>query len=86
MSTVTDVILGMIVKRTAREPERVTLATTLDELGFESLDLIEMTFDLEERFNIEIPLNANSAIPAFKTVGDVVLAVEGLVQAAPTAP
>jgi len=40
-----------------------------------------MAFDLEERFNIEIPFNANNSTgPGFKTVGDVVAAVQRLVQ------
>ena len=81
MSSTQDEIIGMIVKRIRAAPERVTLAANLDELGLESLDVIEMAFDIEERFNIEIPFNANNSTgPAFKTVDDVVSAVRRLVQ------
>ena len=82
MSTMENEIIGMIAKRIrSAEPAPVTLGSTLDELGLESLDVIEMAFDLEERFNIEIPFNANNSTgPAFKTVGDVVSAVRQLVQ------
>jgi acyl carrier protein len=80
MSSTQDEIIGMIVKRIRAAPERVTLAANLDELGLESLDVIEMAFDIEERFNIEIPFNANNNTgPAFKTVGDVVVAVQRLI-------
>jgi alpha-pyrone synthase len=80
MSSTQDEIIGMIVKRIRAAPERVTLAASLDELGLESLDVIEMAFDIEERFNIEIPFNANNNTgPAFKTVGDVVVAVQRLI-------
>ena len=42
----------------------------------ESIDAIDMIFDLEEKFDIEIPYNANSAQTDFGTVGDVVRAIE----------
>ena len=49
----------------------------LQELGLESLDALELVFDIEEKFNIEIPVNANEAnIGGFQTVGDVVREVE----------
>ena len=51
MSTMENEIIGMIAKRSrSAAPASVTLASTLDELGLESLDVIEMAFDLEERF------------------------------------
>jgi acyl carrier protein len=80
MSTLESDIIGMIAKRSRiAAPAPVTLSSTLDELGLESLDVIEMAFDLEERFNIEIPFNANNSTgPAFKTVSDVVSAVQRL--------
>ena len=82
MSTMENEIIDMIAKRIRPAAAvTVTLASTLDELGLESLDIIEMAFDIEERFNIEIPFNANNSTgPAFKTVGDVVSAVRQLVQ------
>jgi acyl carrier protein len=81
MSTIENEIIGIIAKRTRAAPAPVTLASSLGELGLESLDVIEMAFDLEDRFNIEIPFNANNSTgPAFKTVGDVVAAVRRLVQ------
>jgi acyl carrier protein len=50
-------------------------------LGLESLDAVEMIFDLEEKFDIQIPYNANTdnARTEFETVGDVVKAVQKLV-------
>jgi acyl carrier protein len=82
MSAVETEIIDIIAKRNrSAAPVPLTLASTLDELGLESLDVIEMAFDLEERFNIEIPFNANNSTgPSFKTVGDVVSAVRQLIQ------
>jgi nodulation protein F len=51
----------------------------LDELGIESLDAVEMIFELEDRFGIEIPVNANNTGAVFGTVADVIRVVEELV-------
>ncbi len=51
----------------------------LQDLGLESIDALEMIFDLEEKFGIQIPYNANSAATDFSTVGDVVNAIQRLV-------
>ena len=37
---------------------------------------VEMIFDLEEKFDIQIPFNANDAKPEFETVGEVVEAIK----------
>jgi acyl carrier protein len=54
------------------------MSDALESLGLESLDVLELTFAIEEKFNIEIPFNANTEFD-FKTVGELVHAVEGLV-------
>lgn len=51
----------------------------LAELGIASLDVIEVVFALEDRFDIEIPFNANDARQEFSTVGDVLAAVRAAV-------
>ncbi len=35
--------------------ERVTLDSTFDELGMDSLDAMNLLFDVESKFNIQIP-------------------------------
>ena len=52
----------------------------LADLGLESLDALELVFDLEEKFEIEIPVNANDAqIGGFEKVSDVVAAVQKII-------
>lgn len=51
----------------------------LEDLGIESIDAVEMIFDLEEKFDVEIPYNANTAGAEFSTVGDVIAAIQKLV-------
>jgi acyl carrier protein len=67
----------IVAKQLNRAPEEFTADTDLLEAGFESLDVIEMIFALEEEFDISIEYNANDADAAsMATVGDVARAVE----------
>ena len=50
------------------DPEEITLQSTFtDDLGADSLDVVEIIMSLEEEFNIEIPEDAAAGIV---TVGD----------------
>jgi acyl carrier protein len=81
MSDVADGVIAVITKKKRVEKPTVELSDKLLDLGLESLDAVEMIFDLEEKFDIQIPYNANTNNPRteFETVGDVVAAVEKLV-------
>lgn len=47
-----------------------------DDLGYDSLGVMEVVVDLEEEFDIEI---ADDAMEAWRTVGDVIKTVQRLV-------
>ena len=79
MSVVAKGVTEIIALRTKRDPAELQGSEWLDELGIESLEVVEMIFELEDHFGIEIPVNANNAGKEFKTVGDIVLLVEKLV-------
>ena len=80
MDVASDVI-AIIVKKKRVDKPNVEVSDRLDDLGIESLDAVEMIFDLEEKFDIEIPYNANTNNPRteFATVGDVVKSIQKLV-------
>ena len=52
----------------------------LDQLGLDSMEVVSLTFDIEEKFNIELPFNANLDIKS-KTVADLIETVNQLVAA-----
>lgn len=52
-------IIGIIAEQAVLEPEQVTLDSTLEDLGIDSLGLVEAVFAIEEAFDIAIPFNAN---------------------------
>jgi acyl carrier protein len=84
MADVTADVIAIIAKKVP-EAKRADIgpAANLQELGLESIDALEMIFDLEEKFGIQIPYNANSAATDFSTVGDVVNAIQKLVDEKP---
>lgn len=70
--TVTDIekeVITIIVEQLGLEPQRVTKESTLDLLGADSLDQVEIIIKLQERFCIEIDDDAADRI---KTVGDAI--------------
>jgi acyl carrier protein len=79
MVDVTADVIAIIAKKIPGEKKEIQLTDNLQALGLESIDALEMIFDLEEKFGIQIPYNANSAATDFSTVGDVVKAIQKLV-------
>jgi acyl carrier protein len=80
MSDVEKGVMAIIEKKIRVERPQLGMNDRLEDLGIESIDAVEMIFDLEEKFDIQIPFNANSARTEFDTVGEVVHAVEALVR------
>jgi len=70
--------IEIIAKSKSIPPETVTLSSTFDSLAIDSLDKINISFEVEEAFDIEIP---DDALGSLKTVGDVVNGVERLLSA-----
>jgi acyl carrier protein len=68
-------IIALIAKSKSLDPATLTPATTFDELQIDSLDKINLSFEVEELFKIEIP---DTALNSLRTVGDVIAGVERL--------
>ena len=71
-------VIELVSGKVRNKQGPLQMSDALENLGLESLDVLELTFAIEEKFNIEIPFNANTEFD-FKTVGELVHAVEGLV-------
>ncbi|WP_444462064.1 acyl carrier protein [Rhodobacter capsulatus] len=75
-------ILSIIAREAAMEPAEVRPDMTLEELGLDSLGLVEMIFAIEETFGVSVPFNANEPSQSefdISSVGAIVRAVERLV-------
>ena len=55
MATTLERLKQLFVTHFDYNVEQVTATTTLENLGLDSLDLIEFLFDIENEFNIRIP-------------------------------
>ena len=59
-------------------PEEISLDTTFDELGFDSLDGLNLVFELEEEFDMTIP---DDRVADMKGVRQAVEGIEALLEA-----
>ena len=72
-----------VLKNVSRRPIEPTMDSDLvADLGFDSLQVLELVAELEDRFDISIPLNE---VPSTRTVAQIVAQVARLVGERPTA-
>jgi acyl carrier protein len=72
-----------VLKNVSRRPIEPTLASDLvADLGFDSLQVLELIAELEDRFDVSIPLND---VPSTRTVAQIVAQVARLVAERPEA-
>lgn len=62
-------IRAMICEQYEIDEDEVTPETILEDLNFDSLDMIEIAMDIEDEFNVEVP---DEALEKFITIGDIV--------------
>lgn len=66
-------VIDALAKAKSLDPGEIGLRSTFEELGVDSLDAIELLFELEERYQVAIP---DDDAKRFETVGEVVAALE----------
>jgi acyl carrier protein len=84
--TVKDQVVAISAEQALLDPADVTLDSTLESLGIDSLGLVESIFAIEEAFDISVPFNANDPSESdfdISTVASIIAAVEALVAARP---
>jgi len=80
-TAVQDRVIAIIAEQAVLEVSDVTLDMSLDDLGIDSLGLVESIFAMEEAFDISVPFNANEPGKNefdISSVRAIVAAVEGL--------
>jgi acyl carrier protein len=82
MNAIENRCIEIVAKSKGISPNNITLTSTFDELNIDSLDKINISFEVEEAFEIEIP---DEALGTLKTVGDMVEGVTRLRAANPPA-
>ena len=72
----------IIAEQALVDPDVINADTTLDELGLDSLALVEVVFGIEEAFDISVPYNANDPGESdfdISNVGEIVKGVQTLI-------
>lgn len=75
MDDIAQRCIEIIAKSKGIPADSITLDSTFDALNIDSLDKINISFEVEEAFAIEIP---DEALGTIKTVGDMVNGVAQL--------
>jgi len=71
-----DEILDIVAQKALIDRGKLTPDVKLADLNVSSLDMVEVIFALEDKFEVQLPFNANSSSQEFQTVGDVIAMVE----------
>lgn len=80
--SVEDRVIAILAAQAMREPGEIGIADRPEDLGLDSLGLVESIFAIEEAFDISVPFNANEPGRSefdISSVGAIVAAVAGLV-------
>lgn len=75
-------VFAIIASQAKVAPSTLQPATLLSDLHLESIDVVELVFAIEEKFDIQVPYSPSdqdSAGISFKSVGEIVEAVNKLV-------
>lgn len=74
-ATVAERVIRVFSEFKKVPPEEIKLDTTFEELGFDSLDGLNLIFELEEEFNVSVP---DDKVQSMKSVREVVEGMEEL--------
>lgn len=74
-----ELIREFLKDRLDLDPEKVVPEAVLTDLGVDSLTMLELIFEFEDRHAIDVP--ADAAFP--KTVGELVTFIDGVIAETP---
>ena len=75
-------IFEIVAKQAKVEPSALTADVLLSDLDLQSIDVVELVFSIEEKFDIQVPYSPSDQDTAgisFKSVGEIIVAVNKLV-------
>lgn len=75
---VKEQVIQIIADQAMLDVSDVTMESTPEELGIDSLGLVESIFAIEEAFDISVPFNANDPTESEFDISSVARIVEGI--------
>ena len=76
--SVSEKVIAIIAEQAVLEPSDVALDSTLEDLGIDSLGLVESIFAIEEAFDIQVPFNANEPDAGDFDISSVAATISGI--------
>tara|TARA_B110000003_G_scaffold240913_1_gene247843 strand:- start:1786 stop:2052 length:267 start_codon:yes stop_codon:yes gene_type:complete len=80
--SVKDKVLIIIAEQAMLETSEIKLNMSVEDLGLDSLGLVEAIFSIEETFSVNVPFNANDPTASdfdISSVGAIIKAIDKLV-------
>ena len=80
--SVKDKVLIIIAEQAMLETSEIKLNMSVEDLGLESIGLVEAIFSIEETFSVNVPFNANDPTASdfdISSVGAIIKAIDKLV-------
>ena len=77
-----DKVIEIIAEKALLKPIEIRLDSTINDLGLDSLGIVETVFALEEHFEIDIDINFNKIEDSkfdISTVRKIIISVEKLI-------
>ncbi len=82
MTSTQSKVIAILAEQALLQPQDVSLDQSLEDLGIDSMGLVEAIFAIEETFDIEVPFNANAPDTSdfdISSVATIIAAVETLI-------
>lgn len=76
--SVKDRVIRIIAEQAMIEPSDVAMTDTMQDLGIDSMGLVECIFALEEEFDITVPFNANEPQKSAFDISSVTSVIAGV--------
>ena len=76
--SVRDRVIKIVAEQAMLDPSDVTPESTLEELGIDSLGLVESIFAIEEEFDVSVPFNANDPSESDFDISTVQAIIDGV--------
>lgn len=71
-------VIAIIAEQALLEPSDIRTENSLEDLGIDSLGLVECIFAIEEEFDITVPFNANEPTQSDFDISDVQSIIDGI--------
>ena len=75
---VRDRMVAILAEQALMDPAEIRMDASLQQLGIDSLGLVEAIFAIEEAFDIQVPFNANDPKASDFDISSVATIVDGV--------